>query len=836
MSYISRTCSEPIYPTMNVRPWPVRAALLLTTALLAAFIDDPATRFVNQLNQYLTAFPQEKAYLHLDKPYYTAGETLWFKAYLVDGVSHESAALSRVLYVDLADAGTGKVLATRTFRLDGGHAPGTWPLADTLAAGRYQLRAYTNWMRNQPEFIFQREFNLFAAGQPAPEPVRQTDRLTLDLFPEGGHLVAGLESWVGFKATNALGLGTDVAGVVLNQRGDTVTRFESEHLGLGRFRLRPRPGETYTARAWSTGGGTRQEVRLPAAQPTGLGLSVDNLASRDVVRVYVSTAQPQPAHPRPLVLLAHLRGQVAFVAKANTAKRTFVVNVPRRLFPDGGVAQFTLFDADGVPLAERVAFMHPRDRLRVSITPDKPSYKPREAVTLTATVTDTAGRAVPDVHVSLAVTDARQVVAAPGAESLVSYLLLSSDLRGTIEQPGYYLDPANPQAAAHLDLLMMTQGWRRFTWRQVFEPSQHPKPRYLFEQGLSLRGTVRRPNGQVPEKETRLTLFLTRGETKQFFTEEADAEGNFGFYDLDFTDTTQALLQAVAGKANRILDLALTPAPAPPTVAASRVPFAPVVLEGLDFAAYQRRTAERLDIERRSQEGRVTTLQEVVVRGRKEPVFDGRKVYGEASNSIKLDPINTSGMLSVFDVLRGRVPGVQVTGSGSRYNIVIRGGATLPGSAENIPLFLLDGIPVRSDDLATMPLQDIEQIDVLKGNDAAIFGARGSNGVISVLSKRGSPTDPSTVVPPRGTLSRTIRGYELVREFYSPDYATARPEHNRPDYRSTLYWNPTLRTDAHGKATVRFFNSDEGMRMRVVVEGLTSGGVLGTATQTVGGN
>lgn len=803
---------------------------LTTTAFLTD--DDPATRLVAQLNQFLSQSPQEKTYLHFDKPYYTAGETMWFKAYVVDGISHEADSLSRVLYVDLVDAAAGKVLTTRTFRIEGGHAPGDWLLPDTLAAGRYQVRAYTNWMRNQPEYIFQREFNLYAAGQPIPEAVKQTDRVSVDFFPEGGALVAGLESRVGFKAVNALGLGTDVEGVVLDAGGDTAATFQSEHLGLGRFSLLAGAGKSYTAHLKTTNG-LRLTVPLPAVQARGHTLGIDNLTSKDVVRVFVSTSHPQPGNAQPLILMAHLRGQVAFVAKGSTGKKTFIANVPRRAFPDGGVAQFTLFDATGQPLAERLAFIKPRNLLTVTLTPDKASYQPREAVSVEVAVTDTAGKSVPNAHVSLAVTDARQVAAEPGAESLVSYLLLSSDLRGTIEQPSQYFDPDNLNAMLHLDLLLMTQGWRRFTWKQVLDPAHYEKPQHFFEQGLSVAGTVRRPNQKVSEKDVRLTLLLSRGEDKQFFMEQADAEGKFGFYGLDFQDTTQILLQAVAGKNNRVLDLQLTPAPAAPTVVGSLVPFAPVELEGLDFAAYQKRTAEMLDIERRSRLGKATMLNEVTVRGKREPVFDGRKIYGQAGTSIKVDQTMSAGMMSVLDLLRGRVAGVNVTGSFPNYSVNIRGLSSLTGSNE--PLFLLDGIPMDLASIVNIPVQDVDQIDVLKGAEAAIFGVRGGNGAIAILTKRGNSNyDYSKDVTP-GTINRRIRGYELVREFYSPDYGTQKPEHVRPDYRSTLYWNPSLRTDANGKAVVRFFSSDEATGMRLVAEGLTATGRIGVGKGEVGG-
>jgi TonB-dependent SusC/RagA subfamily outer membrane receptor len=810
---------------------PLLSALLVGLFVWSAFVgwrdDDPPARIMQQLAAYLTGTPQEKGYLHLDRPYYTAGETIWLKGTVVDAATHTADSLSRVLYVDLVDAAAGRVLETRTFRLTGGHAPGQWDLPDTLQAGRYQLRAYTNWMRNWPDFIVQREFDVYASARsvPGPAPVPAADRLEVDFFPEGGNLVVGLESRVAFKAVDGRGLGTPVEGVILNDRRDTVAIMLAEHAGMGRFAMRPEAGRTYTAHL-TGGAGQQRQVPLPAALPRGHGLGVDNLTNRDNVRVFITTSHPDASQPRDLYLIAHLRGQVAFVAKGTTARKTFVANVPRKAFPDGGVAHFTLFDAAGVPLAERLAFIQPRARLTIQITPDKPAYKPREAVSLRVAVTDTAGRPVPGAALTMAVTDPRQVIADPEGESLLTYLLLSSDLRGTIERPGQYFDPANANAGPQLDLLLLTQGWRRFTWQQIQNPAHYEKPLFLFEPGLSISGTVRRPNQKVPEKNVRMTLMLSRGEDKQFLMNEADAEGNFGFYGLDFQDTTQILVQAVAGKTNRYLDLALAAPTVPPAVTPSRIPFAP---DGrTDLATYQQRTADMLDIARRSRLDKTTTLDEVTVKARKTPEFDGRKIYGQAGTSIKVDQLMSAGMMSVLDIIRGRVAGVMVTGQFPNYQVTIRGVSSINGS--NTPLFLVDGVPMDLDAAVNIPVTDVDQIDVLKGAEAAIFGVRGANGAIAILTKRGNSNYDWSKDTTPGTLNRRVRGYELVREFYSPDYGTDRPEHTRPDYRSTLYWNPLLVTDATGQATVRFHNSDEATKLSVHVEGLTVGGVLGVGT------
>lgn len=809
------------------------ARLVAFIAVLSAFAltlrdDDPARRVTDRFLRYQSAFPAEKVFLHLDRPYYSAGETVWFKAYLVEATTHKADSVSRVLYVDLVDGEARKVLQTKQLRAENGYAAGDFVLPDSLAAGRYQLRAYTNWMRNfGDDFLFTHDFRVFTAQTPEAEAA-PSGPVDLQFFPEGGQLIPGFDCRVGFKAVGTDGRGVEVRGTVLANDRDTLTALRSEHLGLGRFTIPVKAGEKYTAVLFNPDG-TERRYPLPAVQSDGHALAVDAFG-KDAVRVFAFNAAPQPTAPRELTLFVQMRGAVCFVAKGNTGRRSFTVSVPRSKFPDDGIAHLTLFDDAGTPLAERLVFIRQNRALRVAVQPDKPAYKPREAVSLALRVTDAAGNPVVG-NFSLSATDAGQVVGEAGAQTLVSYLLLSSDLRGTVEQPGRYFDPENPDAALHLDLLMMTQGWRRFVWKTVLADSlPKPNPRFLVEQGLSVTGTVQRPNGKPFEKKVGLTLLATaKNAPSAFATGEADAEGRFGFYNLDFTDTTTVLVQAVAGKGNREGVVRFDPF-APPAVAAVQVPFNPVPLSPRALAEYRRRTDERLAIERQLRLGNATTLKGVTVKAKKEDPLASRRIYGQPNTTLKLDQSNSTGAMSVLDVLRGRVAGVNVSGSFPNYVVTIRGISSINSGTE--PLFLLDGMQVDMQSILTISVNDVEQIDVLKGPEAAIFGSRGGNGVIAVLTKRGNPNYDYAQQKAPGVEQVKLPGFAPVREFYAPKYdqsrsGDSRPEHARPDFRPTLHWAPFVQTGADGKATVRFFASDAATTVRVDVQGAHPLGGLG---------
>ena len=200
---------------------------------------DFGQRITQKFDTYVLGLPQEKIYLHTDKPYYAVGDTVWLKAYIVDANRLQPDTITKLVYVDLVQS-SGKVRRFNQLKIAAGTASGFIALDDSLAAGNYQLRAYTNWMRNFSEVIFFRQNLPVLNATVLPVPALDTTTLDLQFFPEGGHLVANLANRVAFKATNAQGRGAEVEGFVLSAAGDTVVGFSSRHLEIGRASCRER--------------------------------------------------------------------------------------------------------------------------------------------------------------------------------------------------------------------------------------------------------------------------------------------------------------------------------------------------------------------------------------------------------------------------------------------------------------------------------------------------------------------------------------------------------------------------------------------------------------------
>lgn len=801
-------------------------------------------KLIAKFEKYHHENPQEKVYLHFDKPYYLAGETMWFKGYLFDAIYHRIDSVSRVLYVDLIDESNGKLIAQRILKCDG-TTHGDIALPDSLEEGSYQIRAYTNYMRNFSEaFFFRQEFKIWQGSNKKQLTENVAKKLSevadLQFFPEGGNLVLGLSSRVGFKAVNIAGKGIEHTGFVLSDTKDTVAAFNSEHLGMGYFSFIPENLQTYTAYVRQNDG-TLKSFVLPKVYEQGLTMAVDNLTNKEKIKVFISNSNPKATDKAgQITIVAQQRGQICFIAKGGENLKSFGIGIPKDKIPDDGIVQITVFDAKGEPLCERIAFVNKGKQINLKVSSNKLNYKPREKVTLNIEATDNVGNPVKG-NFSVAVTDGNQVIPDAYQANLMTYLLLSSDIaekktddyystiKGTIEQPAYYFESNNENTARHLDILMLTQGWRRFLWKDILE-NKRPNFTHILETGLSITGKALRPNGK-PATNVSLTIMFKKDKmSPQIVMTAADSLGNYGLYGVDFDDTTQVFVQGMKEKGSKNLQVSIdTPQPAM-KVQLIRTPFNPIEFDARELSEFLRRAKDAVELEKKFKLDKVQMLAEVVVKAQKE-THDTRKIYGRASNTLKVDNTLCAGVTNVLQMLQGRIPGVQVSPDGSGgYSVVIRGMSSITGS--NDPLVVLDGMTTSVDVLIGLNPCDIDEIDILKGADAAIFGSRASNGVISILTKRGGANYDYSKDPAMGVALQKRMGYHLPKEFYAPKYDVDKPENIRPDYRSIIHWEPNLQIDSTGKSSITYWNTDAKVNVNIVIQGIAYNGCIGIAKST----
>ena len=823
----------------------VLAAVLAGAMVLVAARSQPAEeglmqRVARQLGEFYTAARQEKAYLHLDRPVYATGETIWFSAYVVDASRHQLDSLSRVLHVDLVSP-EHKVVARRTLRLRGGRASGDLDIADSLAAGTYVLRAYTNWMRNAGEdFIYSRRLSIWpasplsppdgptgSAGAAAAVKNAASARPDVQFFPEGGYLVEGLPGVVACKVTDASGRGLSVRGQILTaQNTVVVSAFSSRHAGMGRFSFVPGAGQRYHARLTLPDGSTA-DYPLPVPQPGGYSLHVAETPDDFLVEARYRGAAGAAAPAGPVQLLTQVRGVVAYPGpRSITGDSPAAWRMPKKNYPNG-IVHFTLFDGQGTPRCERLAFVqNGPTALRVTLVADQPSYGAHAPVQLLVRVADAAGQPVA-ANLSVAVSDVGLSALDPLAETIASRLLLTSDLVGYIENPGYYFREQSAATAQALDDLLLTQGWRRFVWKDVLA-GQASAARFLLEEGIGLSGQVVSEHGNRPIPNSQLTFLQTRP-AKNITTASTDALGRFNFVGFPVLDTAIITLQArrAQGGANVLIRPDAGPAPARQLLPA----LPPLAAAPLGVASFVRRSrqAQAADLDLHPEKAiRSIRLDNVAVTAKRiaVPKDDPRRLYGATGGTVVDFANNPSaqGGMSVLQLLQGRVAGLTISGNPPNMSVQIRGQGT--------PLFILDGQRVDVDVISTISSSDIESVEVFKGAEAAIFG--GTGGAIAIYTKRANPNYKGADRPPApGIATVKLPGYYPAREFYQPRYNALLTNPPADPRTSTLYWNPAVRTNAQGEAELHFFTADGSGTFQAVVEGLSAAGQPAQGTGTV---
>ena len=778
------------------------------------------------MEQYSLKTPQEKVYLHFDKPYYMAGETIWYAGYLFDAINHGIDSVSTVLYVDLIDPSVGKVLQSLTLKCQSGMTQGSFVLPDNLPQGTYQVRAFTSYMRNYDDsYFFKRDIKVWQSkpGKATDAEYEQLAKVAdMQFFPEGGYLVNDVDCRLAFKAVNMAGHGIDVEGTIMENDTGMVCAFKSENLGMGMVNFIPKAGKIYTAKLKTAVSDAKMAtIALPHAQAVGYILAVDNVSNKDFVRVIVINNTPkEAATAKNVTLLGHQRGRFCFGSAISEAKKTSIIRIPRTGIPDDGIVHLTLFDPEGKPLCERLIFAQQNKQINLKVTADKSNYNIREKVTLTIEATDTLGKPVQGAF-SLSATDASQVVSVGNEQNIYTHLLMTSDLKGYIEEPASYFKKTDTKSLRALDILMMTQGWRRFDWTNVLA-EKYPTFKHPIEQGLTIKGQVSKPNGKI-SKNVGITLMVKSMDSKDAFLAMATADslGNFVFPNLNIQDSARILIQAVKEKGGRNLNIRLN------TEGGVSTQANPSMYKILDFDAtalsdFLKKTGDRIAFERKLKLNKEQMLKEVEITAkRKKPEDSRRALYGTPSKSIDMAGDNCTRYTTIYNAIEFNVPNVRTSFSPDDMTTTI----SIRGSS-NVT-FLVDGITTDKSFIDVLNPCDIEAIDVLRGAEATALVSGGGDAAISILTRRGNSNYDYGDEEAVGIITKKYMGYNTPTEFYAPKYNIRVAEHEFADYRATLHWQPMVKTDANGKATVSFWVTDAATSVQVVAEGRSKTGRVG---------
>ncbi|MES2240700.1 MAG: hypothetical protein V4497_10635 [Bacteroidota bacterium] len=453
--------------------------------LLVFIFSIPTTNFAQQLTDSIqktkTTPPEiEKVYLHTDNNYYTVGESVWYKAYSVYAYTNQLFDHSKILYVELISPDS-KIISRNITNLEGGLGHGDFILADSLGIkpGTYQLRAYTNWMRNYgDDFVFKKEIQIITPNKENTQSkennniktvsknkkdnskLENTAAVLIDFFPEGGSLLEDVISNVAFKATDSYGNPIEIRGTIFDANDKPITLFKSIHDGMGKFIMQPEKDQKYYAKV-ITANNDEIKVTLPEVQKTGYTISINKIDEKKVVTIKTNSATLNQNPDTDLTLICTTRGITYFEGSQTLKDTKLSFILPEENFPEG-IAQITLYDKFSKPQSERLVYIEKNSDINVSLASDKKQYTPKEKVNLNVSAKDKQGNPL-IANFSIAATDTNGINEGfNNTLNICSYFLMASDIKGKVHNPNYYFNNANPARFVHLDLLLLTQGWRDF--------------------------------------------------------------------------------------------------------------------------------------------------------------------------------------------------------------------------------------------------------------------------------------------------------------------------------------------------------------------------------------
>lgn len=784
--------------------------LLITVYNISAQVSDSI------LNVYADQVPFQKVHVHFDKDLYRAGETIWFKTYLFSGFSPSSQGKN--FYAELI-SNEGKVLQRKVYPITESITAGNFDLPDSMQAQNVVFRGYTTWMLNfDTAYLYTKTIPVTDnTGAGLKQQVKKQNLTLLQFFPESGNLVNTLSSVVAFKANDEAGLPVDVKGTIVNSKNETVTTFASLHNGMGTFELTPLPGESYKA-VWTDANGKQQTTALPEAKTSGYVYAVTEVTDR--IAFTIKRTDEVPEDWKSIHIIGLLGQERVYRATVNlTESKVTSGSVPVGQLPSGLVV-FTIFSSGWEPIAERIVMVN-NNNYTFDATVNTPVLNSqfRAKNVIEVSIDDTLLS-----NLSISVTDAA-LGKQKYEENIISRMLLTGEIKGYVHNPGYYFSNNSDSTARHLDLVMLTHGWRRYNWNLVAR-GRKPTIKYPLDSYLTLDARVFGVTTASPLRsdEELIAIINTKDSLQQIVQLPKTGVDKFSAPVIFFDTATVYYQFAKDKKAERDMALAFgnNLYKGVPSVNVMNRPFTLQV----DSAALARTKflGEKL-VQNSSRFDNAVVLQSVTVKGRtrsRMQEMDERYTSGlfSGGDGYSFDLTNDNNVFAydVFTYLQGKVAGLQIAGVGSSATLSWRGSSTA---------LYLNEMPADAQMVSSIPVTDIAYIKVFRPpflGGSMMSG--GAGGAIAIYTKRGG--EGQSRVEGKGLNKSLVAGYSAPKEFYSPNYGDlASSATVTADYRSTLYWAPIVLLNGSRKSMrLEFYNNDITKSFRIVMEGINEIGKM----------
>jgi hypothetical protein len=860
----------------------------------------------------------EKVYLQLDNDIYANDDTIWFKAIVLNAVSHNLNFNSNIMYVDLISF-EEKIIESKIIKLKEGIGEGYFDLNIANPEGVYQIRAYTEWNKNfGGDFIYSQYIQIYRDSQyDIPYPIignfkrvdttitynvfevdlypdridsnhnsrslkafvevdGKTDTIwlnrskdlkfimnfsvhrnvnaikvgfetktglaygeefypdfdTIDIqfFPESGKLIENLSTKVGFKAVNVNGKGISVEGQILDINGRVLTRFKSNKLGMGCFKLQSvkRSYNYLAVLTMADGRQVNNEYLLPQVHSRG---DILNITERIGVIIAANYSNHRTNETTQLKVTA--RGQEYFNSKVSLIDGKYIFSISKKKLPEG-ICVFTIYDQDELPVAERLYFNEREDRLiNIETKLDQSIYSQREKVILSLNTQDDEDIGLSTNNSILVIQKDRFEYSKNNKTNILSYMLLESEIKGHIENPNLYF---SDHSDLDIDNLMLTQGWRNYKYNKTLSRRKFKK-----ETGLSVSGVVNtiKRNSKQATIELMFMIFDTK---KHLLTQEIIVPGRFEFNLPDlYGDVKDFVIVPIDSEEKNKLKIAVNKKKQLP-VSFDYMKKAVVLDSLVEQIITDNRSIKQAKDEFFDNLQGVTMLDEVFLEDyemtpeRKE-MFDK---YGKPDVVIEGEDIQEGEQdwsYGLYSVLMFSFPDkIRITRDMFR-NL---NAESIINSKGHVTLVVVDGVPVQKIDSALvqhMNVKEIKSVEVIDfpNNWLKLYlqvypDARPpypTGSIISIYTQSGlglyGALNSKETIP-----VNSLKVFSPTKEFYIPKYDLEESiESDQPDLRSTIFWEPIHLTNKEGEGTMSYYHSDNTGDFKIIIESISEDGRLG---------
>ncbi len=757
-------------------------ALFIVFIFTSSFnpVDDIVLRkIIEQFNSYSNTFYLQKVFVHTDKENYIVNENIWFKTYVLNGHTHKLDSIKRNIYVELINSNS-EITQVRLLKINGGVANGYFYLPDSLASGNYQIRAFTNLMKNfNRDYLFTKTIYIFNEKnfeisreqyRIFKKMKRHKDFINITYYPQNESVICGVKNKISIKTVNYVGIGIKSKGYIIDNKKKIIEEFETDSEGNSFFYFTPLSDEKYKLIIVSEKG-KKKKFKLPEIKKNGSKLIISKNNNKIEIQVFANLKKNNDRQAKKFYIVAQARGKIFYTFSGTFEKlenqqiedRFYNSwNIDKNIFPTG-IVQFSLFNGFGKLQSEGLIFVNNNDNFKIEVLEKKikDNYIELKIRTL-----DNKGNLMP-ANLSISINSEKE---ADSQTNIEREVLLNSDLKNKTKKTNIEYDSIN--------YLVNSNNWDKYSWENILKKQQDTLL-YKKENSITISGYITKTYMGLPAEKSEVILSIL-STFNDSYTTRTDKKGKFAFKNLDYKDTIDILLEARNQQGRKFV-----------LVYKNNYDTIPIYFNSVK------------DMNNRQYQLKNINNEE------KKRITQRSSLHGQADQIIYFDEIETAGYTDVFEVLKSRVPGMQVSGNTTR----LRGYSSINQSSE--PLYLINDVPVGRGAVSSMNVDDVERVEIIKSSAKnAIYGSRGGNGVIAVYTKNGH-----NII--RGRLQTYQLGYHRNKKFYFSEIEY--PQNYYPAY----FWLPETRTNKDGFVTVRFQLPENTSSYKINIQGVSENGTVG---------